>query len=116
MVVSLFLVLYFSIGVSESNNYDRQEAYACITISGRLSVKRESGKTFQSKYDISTDENGYTKSNLKLEREVHKEYKASEVDNITKFKEYTLPSGKRVDYIDFETKTVYELKPIIQDK
>ena len=39
IVVSLFLILNFSIGVSASINYDRQEADACITISERLSVK-----------------------------------------------------------------------------
>ena len=39
MVVSLLLVLDFSIGVSASGGYDRQEADACITISQRLSVK-----------------------------------------------------------------------------
>ena len=39
MVVSLFLKLNFSIGVSASTNYDRQEADVCITISERLSVK-----------------------------------------------------------------------------
>ena len=32
IVVSLFLILNFSIGVSASTNYDRQEADACITI------------------------------------------------------------------------------------
>lgn len=26
-------------------------------------------------------------------------------------KEFTLPSGKRVDFIDFEKKIIYELKP-----
>lgn len=49
MVVSLLLVLYFSIGVSTSTNYDRQEADACITISERLSVKGGS------KYGIDVD-------------------------------------------------------------
>ena len=39
MVVSLLLVLDFSIGVSASSGYDRKEADACITISERLSVK-----------------------------------------------------------------------------
>ena len=39
IVVSLFLILNFSIGVSASINYDRQEADARITISERLSVK-----------------------------------------------------------------------------
>lgn len=39
MVVSLLLVLNFSIGVSSSSGYDRQEADACITISQRFTVK-----------------------------------------------------------------------------
>ena len=45
MVVSLFLILNFSIGVSASGGYDRQEADACITISQRLSVKTSYGKS-----------------------------------------------------------------------
>ncbi|MBE0450723.1 MAG: SBBP repeat-containing protein [Clostridia bacterium] len=53
----------------------------------------------------------FTKSSLKLGQEMHKAYKADVVDGITKFKEYRLPSGKRIDFIDFETKTIYELKP-----
>ncbi|MHC1722091.1 MAG: RHS repeat-associated core domain-containing protein [Aminipila sp.] len=53
----------------------------------------------------------FTKSSLKLGQEMHKAYKADLVDDITKFKEFSLPSGKRIDYIDFETKTIYELKP-----
>ena len=39
MVVSLLLMLNFSIRVSASSVYDRQEADGCITISERLSVK-----------------------------------------------------------------------------
>jgi len=46
-----------------------------------------------------------------LGKNVHKEYKIGDVDNISKFKEYTLPSGKRVDFIDFKSKVIYELKP-----
>jgi len=45
MVVSLFLILNFSIGVSASSSYDGQEADACITISERLSVKTSYGKS-----------------------------------------------------------------------
>ncbi|MBQ9232513.1 MAG: RHS repeat protein [Lachnospiraceae bacterium] len=51
MVVSLLLILNFSIGVSASNNYDRQEADACITISGRLSVKTSYGKRQETTYE-----------------------------------------------------------------
>ena len=38
-------LLSFSIGVSASSGYDRQEADACITISERLSVKTSYGKS-----------------------------------------------------------------------
>lgn len=41
MVVSLLLVLNFSIGVSASSGYDNQDADVCITIGERLSVKGE---------------------------------------------------------------------------
>ena len=43
MVIGLLFVLDFSIGVSASSGYDRQEADACITISQRVSVKGGSG-------------------------------------------------------------------------
>ncbi len=49
MVVSLLLVLNFSIGVSASSCYDRQEAGACITIGERLSVKGGSGTVWTGK-------------------------------------------------------------------
>ena len=45
IVVSLFLIFNFSIGVSVSSGYNRQEADACITISERLSVKTSYGKS-----------------------------------------------------------------------
>ena len=82
-----------------------------VVKSSKTSYGKSRGNTFESSYHIPTDSNGYTKSNLKLGRDVHKEYKLNEVDLITKFKEYRLPSKKRIDFIDFETKTIYELKP-----
>ena len=45
IVVSLFLILNFSIGVSASSCYDRQEADACITIIQTASVKTSYGKS-----------------------------------------------------------------------
>ena len=57
MVVSLLLVLNFSIGVSASSGYDRQDADACITISQRLSVEGGSGKKTLYHY---TNEKGLT--------------------------------------------------------
>jgi predicted ribonuclease toxin of YeeF-YezG toxin-antitoxin module len=53
----------------------------------------------------------YTKSNLKLGKQMHKAYKTEEVVPGVKLKEYILPSGKRPDFIDFENKVIYELKP-----
>jgi hypothetical protein len=78
----------------------------------RVEVKGgNSSATFKSQYDIPINEKGYTKSSLELGKKVHKEYMSDVANGITKRKEYVLPSGKRVDYIDFEKKIVYELKP-----
>lgn len=70
-----------------------------------------SGVTFKSQYEIPTNEKGYTKSSLDLRKKVHKEYMFDVADDVNKIKEYVLPSGKRVDFIDFDNKIVYELKP-----
>ena len=70
-----------------------------------------SGRTFKSQYEIPTNEKGYTRSSLELGKKVHKEYMSDVADDVNKIKEYVLPSGKRVDFIDFENKIVYELKP-----
>lgn len=53
----------------------------------------------------------YTKSTLELGRKMHVEYKLGLADRINTFKEYRLPSGKRIDFIDIENGIVYELKP-----
>ena len=69
------------------------------------------GRTFFSRYDIPTNIQGYTQSSLRLGQLVHAEYRAEMVDYISRFKEYILPSGRRVDFIDFANRIVYELKP-----
>lgn len=53
----------------------------------------------------------YMRSNLKLGRDIHNAYKAEEVTQGLGRKEFRLPSGKRIDYIDIENKTIYVLKP-----
>lgn len=53
----------------------------------------------------------FTKSNMKFGREMHSLYKTDVADSVTKFKEFVLPSKKRIDFIDFDSKTIYELKP-----
>ena len=47
-----------------------------------------------------------TKSSLKFGRYMHKIYHAGEVG-----KEYRLPSGKRIDYLDLKKHIIHELKP-----
>lgn len=62
------------------------------------------------KIDIS-EGTKFTKSNMKFGREMHSLYKSDVADSVTKFKEFVLPSKKRIDFIDFDSKTIYELKP-----
>ena len=49
---------------------------------------------------------------MKLGQQMHKVYKAN-LHNPAKqmFKEYKLPSGKRIDFLDISKGRVYELKP-----
>ncbi|MEW6618173.1 MAG: RHS repeat-associated core domain-containing protein [bacterium] len=44
-------------------------------------------------------------------RAIHKLFKADEVLEGIRIKEFRLPSGKKVDFIDLEKKIIYELKP-----
>ncbi|MES2389558.1 MAG: RHS repeat-associated core domain-containing protein [Bacteroidota bacterium] len=53
----------------------------------------------------------YTKSNLMLGQEMHKAYKAGLADGVNTFKEFRLPSGKRIDFLDVPNGTICELKP-----
>jgi hypothetical protein len=48
----------------------------------------------------------YTKSSLKIGQQKHKVYHAGKYG-----KEFRLPSGKRIDFLDINNRTIYELKP-----
>jgi RHS repeat-associated protein len=66
------------------------------------------------KTDVVDDINNskeYTKSNLMNGQKMHKTYKSDVADGITRIKEYELPSGKRIDFVDLDEKIIYELKP-----
>jgi hypothetical protein len=54
----------------------------------------------------------YTRSSLQLGQQMHKVYKAG-LHNPAKqmFKEYVLPSGRRIDFLDASKGIIYELKP-----
>ena len=60
---------------------------------------------------LGKDEYGFTKSSTSLGKKIHQEYKKDLADKISTFKEFELPSKKKVDFIDFEKKMIYELKP-----
>lgn len=53
----------------------------------------------------------YTKSSLSLGRQMHSAYKAGLDDGINTIKEFRLPSGKRIDFLDIPNRTIFELKP-----
>ena len=53
---------------------------------------------------------GYTKSTVSAGKEIHKGYKATS-EFVSEWKEYSKIKGIRPDYIDFDAKVIYELKP-----
>ena len=53
---------------------------------------------------------GFTKSTASAGRKIHEGYKAT-ADFLQDGKEYRKIKGIRPDYIDFDTKVIYELKP-----
>lgn len=53
----------------------------------------------------------YTKSSLELGQQMHKNYRLADVVPNVAVKEYRGISGIRPDFVDFRTKTIYELKP-----
>ncbi|CAM3148235.1 hypothetical protein DRF59_19990 [Chryseobacterium flavum] len=53
----------------------------------------------------------YTKSNFKLGQLMHKEYKIDDVIDEVAVKEFRGIPGIRPDFVDFRTKTIFELKP-----
>ena len=54
---------------------------------------------------------GVTKSSASIGRDIHKGYKATSEYN-PRFKEFDEVKGIRPDYVDFDTNTIYELKPM----
>jgi hypothetical protein len=56
----------------------------------------------------------FTRSNLRLGLEKHAGYRLGEVNPaLGRIKEYRIPNsgGKRIDYLDMQSRTIYELKP-----
>lgn len=54
----------------------------------------------------------FTKSSLALGREMHASYRLAEhAPELGRFKEFRLPSGRRIDFLDASSGTIFELKP-----
>lgn len=67
-------------------------------------------------YKLTNKEAREINNKIKREREeIYKEYKKDIADNQMTFKNYILPSGKKVEFIDFNTKTFYLLRPYAED-
>jgi hypothetical protein len=60
--------------------------------------------------DVQEAKNGSTAAN-RVGQAMHKAYKAGLADKVKTFKEYMLPSGKRIDFLDAAKGIVYDLKP-----
>nr|WP_233134487.1 RHS repeat-associated core domain-containing protein [Geobacillus sp. 46C-IIa] len=94
---------------------DGENPYIIILVSvgGRIVAKKVAKSLIKKavKRTVKKAAKRYTKSNLKLGRQMHKSYKANKVLKGVREKEFRLPSGKRIDFIDFEKKIIYELKP-----
>ncbi|MCR5609159.1 MAG: hypothetical protein K6G26_08865 [Lachnospiraceae bacterium] len=123
MVVSLLLVLNFSIGVSASSGYDRKEADACITISQRLTVKGgsgtgsiatpNSGQGFSPNgYNLQPGErtlNGYVKNNASPEVSLHTN-SASVRKRLKSMMFYHMENLKIVQEILFQDMNYYKMR------
>jgi hypothetical protein len=93
-------------------SYRNQNLKNAITV-GRFTCKSESDLVDYKNWAVGVGAVAaktvpqYTKSSLKLGQQMHKGYKVG-ADGI---KEFRLPSGKRIDFLDIKNSTIYELKP-----
>lgn len=90
--------------------------YILSLLSDILSVVFSIGIAGYFVYNLTNKEARKINNEIKQEREkVYQEYKKEEVNNQFTFKNYTLTSGKKVDYIDFNSKTFYLLRPYTEN-
>lgn len=67
-------------------------------------------------YNFTNKKARQIRKKIKQEKEfIYEKYKREEVDNKITFKDYVLPSGNKVEYIDFKTNTVYLLRPYVEN-
>ena len=86
-------------------------ANAVTTMTGTANLLRAGPATIKAagsrSYVAANTTPQYTKSSLNLGQKMHKSYKVG-VEGI---KEFRLPSGRRIDFLDINNRTIYELKP-----
>ncbi|MGJ7030928.1 FG-GAP-like repeat-containing protein [Niabella hirudinis] len=68
-------------------------------------------KYVSSYYENSGFDFSYTKSSISLGKQMHKDYRASQVEAGVRVKDQYIKSGNYADFMDFQNKSIYELKP-----
>lgn len=113
----------FSLGLnpnnptSECNTSDENEGSSWIEVGlTRVLSKSKAGseckRVLWNVCNAARGSTQFTKSSLKLGRQVHRTYKAN-LHNPAKglYKEFTGVKGVRPDFVDFNKRVIYELKP-----
>jgi hypothetical protein len=87
-------------------------AFLLPVVPGGAGFLVKAGRTGKGLINNAEEVGKFTKSNLKLGQQMHAAYKA-DLHNPAKglYKEYNGIKGIRPDFVDFNTKTIYELKP-----
>jgi RHS repeat-associated protein len=62
-------------------------------------------------FTFAAEDLNYTRSTLQLGQQMHREYKVAEHAAGIGRKEFKLPSGRRIDFLDTTNNIIYELKP-----
>ncbi len=110
----LFTGRYHDTVTSKTMQLVGLSSQAANFVEGILCMGRRPASGVQRAQIVSSDVNvastlkpQYTRSNLQRGQEIHKSYKIGSPG----LKEYRLPSGKKIDFVDTMNGIIYELKP-----
>jgi RHS repeat-associated protein len=98
-----FQIVLMGVGGTEE-----KAMYEAVTETLEAARLAKASKTLKCAADTGTQ---FTKSSLELGQKLHRAYKDGLADGIKTFKEFRLPSGRRIDFLDVENGIIYELKP-----
>jgi len=82
-----------------------------VKVAGTVAVASSLVRKADTAADAVRGASGFTRSSLQLGQQMHRAYKAGLADNIRTFKEFRLPSGGRIDFLDVQRGIIHELKP-----